>query len=111
MANADVYPGFEDFDDSSVYKRYEAAISDNETLNMVVEFDSARASSALNIDNPAMSLVLGTKVNRNPRNELHQIKQIYTTDMRSDTWTGYWITVLRTSRNPVDVSHPVASPP
>lgn len=111
MANADVYPGFEDFDDSSVYKRYEAAISDNETLNMVVEFDSARASSALNIDNPAMSLVLGTKVNLNPRDELHQIKQIYTTDMRSDTWTGYWITVLRASRNPVDVSHPVASPP
>lgn len=75
MANANV--GFENFDDSSVYKRYEAAISDNETLNMVVEFDSARASSALNIDNPAMSLVLGTKVKLNPRKRVHQIKQTY----------------------------------
>lgn len=70
MANADVYPGFENFDDSSVYKSYEAAISDNETLNMVVEFDSAGASSALNIDNPAMSLVLGAKVNLSPKKKI-----------------------------------------
>ena len=89
MANVDVYPGFENFDDLSVYKRYEAAISDNDTLNMVVEFDSARASSALNIDNPAMSLVLGTKVNLNARKKNRQIKRIFTADMRSDTWTGY----------------------
>lgn len=110
MANVDVYPGFENFDDLSVYERYEAAISDNDTLNMVVEFDSARASSALNIDNPAMSLVLGKKVNLNPRKKIRQIKRIYTADMRSDTWTGYWFTALRASKNAVDVSHPAASP-
>lgn len=85
MANVDVYPGFENFDDLSVYKRYEAAISDYDTLNMVVEFDSARAFSALNIDNPAMGLVLGTKVDLNPGKKNHQIKRIYTADMRSDT--------------------------
>lgn len=76
MANANVYPGFENFDDLPVYKKYEAAISDNATLNMVVEFDSARASSALNIDNPAMGLVLRTKVNLNPKKKIHQIRQI-----------------------------------
>lgn len=73
MANAN---GFEDFDDLSVYKKYEAAISDNTTHNMVIEFDSVRASSVLNIDNPAMRLVLGTKVNLNPRKKIHQIRQI-----------------------------------
>lgn len=71
MANANVYPGFENFDDLPVYKKYEAAISDNATLNMVVEFDSARASSALNIDNSAMGLILGTKVNLNPKKKIH----------------------------------------
>lgn len=71
MASANVYPGFQNFDDLAVYKKYEAAISDNTTLNMVVEFDSARASSALNIDNLAMSLVLGTKVNLNPKKNMH----------------------------------------
>lgn len=71
MASANVYPGFENFDDLAVYKKYEAAISDNTTLNMVVEFDSARASSALNIDNLAMGLVLGTKVNLNPKKNIH----------------------------------------
>lgn len=76
MANANGYSGFEDFDDLSVYKKYEAAISDNATHNMVIEFDSARASSVLNIDNPAMRLVLGTKVNLNPRKKIHQIRQI-----------------------------------
>lgn len=76
MSNANVYPGFENFDDLPVYKKYEAAISDNATLNMVVEFDSARASSALNIDNPAMGLVLGTKVNLNPKKKIHQIRHI-----------------------------------
>lgn len=70
MANVDVYPGFENFDDLFVYNKYEAAISDNDTLNMVVEFDSARASSALNIDNSALSLILGTKVNLNPRKKI-----------------------------------------
>ncbi len=76
MANANGYSGFEDFDDLSVYKKYEAAISDNTTHNMVIEFDSVRASSVLNIDNPAMRLVLGTKVNLNPRKKIHQIRQI-----------------------------------
>lgn len=71
MASANVYPGFENFDDLAVYRKYEAAISDNTTLNMVVEFDSARASSALNIDNLAMGLVLGTKVNLNPKKNIH----------------------------------------
>lgn len=71
MASANVYPGFENFDDLAVYKKYEAAISDYTTLNMVVEFDSARASSALNIDNLAMGLVLGTKVNLNPKKNIH----------------------------------------
>lgn len=76
MANAYLYTGFEDFDDLDVYKKYEAAISDNTTKNMVIEFDSARASSALNIDNPAMRLVLGKKVNLNPEKSIHQIRQI-----------------------------------
>lgn len=77
MANANVYSGFEDFDDLTVYKKYEAAISDNATQNMVIEFDSARASSALNIDNHSMRLVLGTKVNLNSKKKIHQIRQIY----------------------------------
>lgn len=77
MANANVYSGFEDFDDLAVYKKYEAAISDIATHNMVIEFDSARASSALNIDNSAMRLVLGQKVNLNPKKKIHQIRQIW----------------------------------
>lgn len=76
MADANVYPGFENFDDLPVFEKYEAAISDNATLNMVVEFDSARASSALNIDNSAMGLILGAKVNLNPKEKIHQIRQI-----------------------------------
>lgn len=74
MVNANVYPGFEDFDDLDVYKKYEAAISENTTKNMVIEFDSATASSALNIENPAMRLVLGKKVNLNPKKSIHQIR-------------------------------------
>lgn len=76
MANANVYSGFEDFDDLAVYKKYKAAITDIETHNMVIEFDSARASSALNINNPAMRLVLGKKVKLNPKKMIHQIRQL-----------------------------------
>lgn len=79
MAKANVYSGFEDFedfDDLAVYNKYKAAISDIATHNMVIEFDSARASSALNIDNSAMRLVLGQKVNLNPKKKIRQIRQI-----------------------------------
>lgn len=63
MANTDSTPVFENFDELPVYSRYEVAISEIETLNLVIEFDGAKARAALNVVDPASMLeVLETEV-------------------------------------------------
>lgn len=51
MANLDPSQGFQDFDNRSVYETCEAAIQKADTLNMVIEFDSANARVALDVKN------------------------------------------------------------
>lgn len=68
MAHVDSSPRFQDFDDISVYKHYEAAFLKAETLNMVIEFDSAKARAALDVkDFFGMEKILDLKVRKSSR--------------------------------------------
>lgn len=62
MANVDSTPYFENFDEPSVYKHYEAAILKADTHNIVIDFDSANAQAALNVGSLGMKKTLTLKV-------------------------------------------------
>lgn len=62
MANIGSSPRFQDFDDLSVYQRYEDAILKADTCNMVIEFDNAKAQAALDVSNFEMKKILDSKV-------------------------------------------------
>ena len=63
MANVGSSPHFHDFDDASFYDRCEAAILKPDTFNIVIEFDSANARAALDVENSdAMKKILDLKV-------------------------------------------------
>ena len=54
--------GFENLDDTAVYKRFEKAIIDPDTRNFVIEFDEAKAYAALDIDKSILETFLPIKV-------------------------------------------------
>lgn len=63
MANVGSSPDFHDFDDANFYDRCEAAILKPDTLNIVIEFDSANARAALDVGNSDdMEKILDLKV-------------------------------------------------
>lgn len=70
MANVGSSPYFQDFDEPSVYKDYEAAFLNPDTLNVVVEFDSAKAQAALNVEYIGMKEILDLKVREGLREPL-----------------------------------------
>jgi hypothetical protein len=53
---------FEDFDQASVYKNYQAALLRPETHNIVIDFDNATSFAALNLDSVSLKKVLQTEV-------------------------------------------------
>lgn len=63
MANVGSSPDFHDFDDANFYNRCEAAILKPDIFNIVIEFDSAKARAALDVENSdAMKKILDIKV-------------------------------------------------
>lgn len=53
---------FEDFDQVEIYKRYEAALFEPSTQNVIVDFDNATALASLNVDCDSVKKILQTKV-------------------------------------------------
>lgn len=72
--------GFENFDDPSIYAKYESAVRSADTLNFVVDFDSEAAFAALNVDVGFMKRVLNTQV----RESLSE--RLTTTPPKKDPW-------------------------
>lgn len=56
------FDGFEDFDQASVYKKYQAALLRPETQNIVIDFDNATSLAALNLDSISLKKILQTEV-------------------------------------------------
>ncbi len=54
--------GFENFDDPSIYAKYEEAVLRADTFNFLVDFDSEVAFAALNVNHTSMKNVLNTQV-------------------------------------------------
>ncbi|KAL9130596.1 MAG: hypothetical protein Q9217_001256 [Psora testacea] len=61
MALDSVLPGFDNLDDENVYNRCYQAIQSIDTLNFAIEFDSANAYAALNLNARSLQELLDTK--------------------------------------------------
>lgn len=53
---------FEDFDQEDIYKRYEAALFEPGTQNVIIDFDNATSLASLNVDCDTVKNILQTKV-------------------------------------------------
>ena len=53
---------FKDFDDSRVFAKFESSILSAESLNFVLEFDSAKALGALDLDQDGFKALLTAEV-------------------------------------------------
>lgn len=70
MANLGSSPDFQDFDDESIYNRFEAAILKTETQNIVIEFGTLRARAALDVDGSAIQTALESEVRTSSRHTM-----------------------------------------
>ena len=66
MPEPNIPHGFENFDNPSVYAKYEAAVLNVESLNFVIDFDSEAAFSALHVDLHFMKNILASQVGTFP---------------------------------------------
>ena len=53
---------FENFDQGEIYKRYEAALFEPGTQNVIIDFDNTTALASLNVDCDSVQKILQTKV-------------------------------------------------
>ena len=53
---------FEDFDQKSVFAKFESSVLRAESLNFVLEFDSKKARGALDLDLDGVKQMLASKV-------------------------------------------------
>lgn len=53
---------FEDFDQGEIYKRYEAALFEPGTHNVIIDFDNTTALASLNVDCNSVKKILRSKV-------------------------------------------------
>ena len=89
---------FENFDDPSIYPKYEAAVLHADTFNFIVDFDSELAFAALNVDLSFTKNALTTKVRNFLSStvlERHEFPK----------GTDFSVPGAQTSENSMDVSH------
>ena len=94
--------GFENFDDPSIYAKYEKAVLHADTLNFVVDFESETASSALNVDLQFMKKVLSTQVGDLIPNKSLTGRSLKYLPLRADT--DLKLSAGRESEDSMDVS-------
>lgn len=53
---------FEDFDQDEIYKRYQTALFEPDTKNVIIDFDHATSLASVNVDCNSIKEILQTKV-------------------------------------------------